>query len=803
MSAGLPLRSLCALLLALAVVPAACAQDGYRKPPKVILDILDAAPAPLLVLSPGRDCLLLVQAERYPPIADLAQPFLGLAGLRINPRTNGPRLPPSNRSLSVQSLADNTVRPVKLPDNAHIDLPVWAPDGKTFAFLNTTATGIELWVGDPKGTARRLPGPAINAAYGTPLQWMPDNQTLLCLTVPAGRAAPPRVSSVPAGPTIHESTGKAGPVRTFQDRLHNSHDEDLFDYYVTSQLLLVDTGTGKGTPVGKPAVLASCTPSPDGKLLLVERQHRPYSYLLMARSFPKKLEVWDRAGKVVATLADLPAAERVPIGGVRRGPRGAHWKPTEPATLVWVEALDRGDPRKKVSRRDRVLTLAAPFKDKPRELARTEFRFAGLAWSAKGNLALLSDADRSRRRQRTFLLNTDKADSKPRLIWDRSIQDRYGAPGLPVMRRLPTGGRVLWQHADDIFLAGPGASPRGDRPFLDRFNLTTFKSVRLFECADGCYEAVAGLLADDGTRFLTRYETPEVPPNYYLRTAGKEERQALTAFKDPAPQLRRVKKQLVTYKRADGVPLSFTLYLPPNHKPGQRLPTLLWAYPREYADAGTAGQVIGSPYRFTTVTGPSHLFFVLRGYAILDGATMPVVGPARTANDTFIDQITSSARAAIDRAVEMGVTDRDRVGVGGHSYGAFMTANLLAHTDLFRAGIARSGAYNRTLTPFGFQNERRTLWEAPEVYLKMSPFMAANKIKTPLLLIHGAEDNNAGTFPMQSERLYQAVRGNGGTVRYVSLPHEAHGYVARESVEHTLVEMLAWFDRHVKNAPPR
>jgi dipeptidyl aminopeptidase/acylaminoacyl peptidase len=386
------------------------------------------------------------------------------------------------------------------------------------------------------------------------------------------------------------------------------------------------------------------------------------------------------------------------------------------------------------------------------------------------------------------------------LVWDLSINEKYNNPGTPLMRTLPSGHAVLSMHEGKLFLHGQGASPEGDRPFLDEFDPQTGKSKRLFRCKEGCYETPVALLADDGSRFLTRRETPTEPPNLYARTAdGKK--QTLTEFADPAPQLRSIKKKLVTYKRADGVPLSFTLYLPPDYKEGQRLPAFVWAYPREFNDADTAGQVGGSPYHFTMPAGPSHLFLLLAGYAVLDEVAMPIVGDPEKVNDTFVDQLVASAKAAIDKADEMGVIDRKRVAVGGHSYGAFMTANLLAHSDLFRAGIARSGAYNRTLTPFGFQSERRTLWEAPDTYLKMSPFMYADKIKTPLLLIHGAADNNDGTFPIQSERLYQAVKGNGGTVRFVSLPHEAHGYAARESVEHTLYEMVTWLDKHVKNAP--
>jgi dipeptidyl aminopeptidase/acylaminoacyl peptidase len=802
-------RAAACLAAALAVLAAApvCGQPGYQKPPRTVLDVLDAPATPTVSVSPTREHLLLVQGVRYPSIADVAEPMLRLAGLRINPQTNGPHRPPRVVALTLQSIADGKQRPVAVPKDAHLGQPAWSPDGKRFAFTNTTPAGIELWVGDVgTATSRRLDGVTLNGVRpggprGRAFHWMPDGTALLCHTVVADRGRPPAPPQVPDGPTVQESDGKAAPVWTFQDLLRNKSDEQLFDYHATSQLVLADAGTGEVKPLGKPAVFGTAAPAPDGKHLLVARLHRPYSYLLPAAAFPREVEVWGRGGEVVVRLASLPLEDRVPIDGVPTGPRSYQWRPTEPATLVWAEALDDGNPKKKVPHRDRVLTLSAPFRGEPTELAKTEHRYMGLAFDEKGELALLREFDRDRRWERTFLLNLKEPGQGPRLVWDRSIRERYRNPGTPVTRTLPNGHQALWRHGDSLFLTGQGATPKGDRPFLDRLDLGTLKSTRLFRCDDKSLESVVALLADDGSRFLTHHETVSDPPNYFVRSTGDGAPRALTHFKDPALQLRGIKKQLVTYKRADGVQLSFTLYLPPGYKAGQRLPTVVWAYPLEYNDAATAGQVSGSPNRFTTITGPSHLFFLLDGYAVLDGATMPVIGDPETVNNTYLEQIVASARAAIDKAEEMGVTDRGRVGVGGHSYGAFMTANLLAHSDLFQAGIARSGAYNRTLTPFGFQSERRTLWQAPDMYLKVSPFLAADKIKKPLLLIHGEADNNSGTFYIQSQRMYQAVRGNGGTVRFVSLPAEAHGYQARESIEHTLYEQFRWFDRYVKNAP--
>ncbi len=787
----------------------------YQKAPQVIRQMLDAPPTPTFLLSPTRDRALLVDSLRQPPVADLAAPMLRLGGLRINPATNGRHHPPRHVGLRLLTIPGGTETKIAIPANALLGVPMWSPDGKLFAFTNTTANAIELYLGDAQaGTVRKVQGVIVNGispisqmpdretgvARNAPIHWMPDSKTLLVHTVVMGRGTPPKEPSVPEGPIVQESAGKPAPVRTYEDLLQNPHDEDLFEYYGTAQLAFVDSRTGKVTPLGRPAVFESVEISPDGQHFLVEIEHRPYSYLVPATDFPKRVEVWDRKGKTEYKLADLPLAEHVPIEGVLTGPRSYHWRPTAPATLVWVEALDEGNPKKKVPFRDKLMTLAAPFTAAPKELTKVEHRLARLTWGEK-DLAFMSEYDRQRRWTRSYMLHVEDAAFAPRLIWDRSSQDRYKDPGAPLMRALPNGQRVMSQSGDAIFLVGEGASDQGDRPFLDRFDLTTLKAERLFRSGETAYERPTALLADDGSKFITRYESPTEPPNYFIRAAGGKVKTALTHFPNPAPQFMGVKKQLVRYKRADGVQLSFTLYLPPVYKDGQRLPTIVWAYPLEYSDAGTAGQVSGSQYRFTIPTGISHLFLLTQGYAILDNATMPVIGDPETMNNTYIEQITASAKAAIDKAVEMGVTDRNRVGVGGHSYGAFMTANLLAHTDLFKAGVARSGAYNRTLTPFGFQSERRTFWEAPEMYMKVSPFANAPKVKTPILLIHGMADDNSGTFPIQSERMFQALKGNGATVRYVQLPNEAHGYQGRESVEHTLWEMINWFDKWVKNAP--
>ncbi len=785
------------------------AQQGYQKPPQAVLDVLNAPPSPTMSLNPTRDKMLLIEATRYPSIAQLAQPMLRLAGARINPNTNGPHGGGRITKLTLKNISDGKETALTIPAGAAFGTPEWSPDGKQFALTNTLSNSIELWLGEAAtGKLRRVPGILINSAFGggrgfgggdDSIQWMPDSKMLLCKTIPAGRGSAPMAPTVPLGPTVQENYGKVSPAPTYQDLLRNPHDENLYDYYATAQLAFINAATGKATKLGKPAIYSSIDLAPDGNHLLIATTHKPYSYLLTAFSFPHEVEVWDRSGKLIHKVASSPLQDQVPLEGVPLGMRGVNWRPTEPATLVWVEALDGGETKKKAALRDRVMMLKAPFTGQPVELAKTEYRFAGLSWLEKGGQGFLRDSDRVTRRTRTFLLNADDPSQQAKLLWNRSAQDRYNDPGTPVLKRLPNGQSVIRQNGADIFLEGAGASTKGDRPFLDKFNLTTLRAERLFRSDENSYESVITLLSEDGSKFMTRYETTTTPPNYFIRSGSTK--QAVTNFPDPTPQIRGIKKQLVTYQRKDGVPLSFTLYLPPDYKAGTPLPTVVWAYPREFNDADTAGQISGSPNRFTTITGMSHLFFALQGYAVLDEASMPVVGDVETMNNTYIEQIVNSAEAAINKAVEMGVTDRNRVGVGGHSYGAFMTANLLAHCDLFKAGIARSGAYKRTLTPFGFQSERRTFWEAEEMYYRVSPFMYADKLKEPILLTHGEADNNTGTHPIQSDRFYQALKGNGATVRYVTLPYESHGYAARESLEHTLWEMITWFDKYVKNAP--
>ncbi|HEX4826276.1 MAG TPA: prolyl oligopeptidase family serine peptidase [Candidatus Polarisedimenticolaceae bacterium] len=813
-------------VVVLLVVSASTSQPircGYDKPPQNVLDVLHAPAPPSPQVSPQADRILLVSWVRYPPIAQVAEPFLRLAGVRVEPRTRrkhdtrgGYGIAPCAQQLTLVDVATGKESPVALPPGGCADAFTWSADGKRFAFRNTSTDAVELWVGDAAtASTKRLGDARLNPMLGSSLQWMPDQDTLLVKLVPADAGPAPAGSADTDGPSIQETKGQTGESSTYEtrDTLNGKHDEDLFDYYATSQLAFVDAGSGAVVRLGAPAIISGVEPSPDGQDLLVTTVHKPYSYVTTYVNFPHDEELWDRTGRKIKTVARLPLADRVPIAGVPTGPRDLGWRPTEPATLVWAEALDGGDWNVTVPARDKVMTLAAPFSAEPREILRTEQRFVGADWFEQRGKAMITEHDENKHWRKVSVLDVDHKETARSVIWDMSSDERYKDPGRPIFKILPNGQWVVRQDAGTIFLSGNGASVDGNRPFLDRFDLETKTTARLFRSDKTALERFLAFTDGTNRAFLTWRQSRTDPPNAMVRTLGDRAApvpgeatfasaaRAVTHVPDPTPAVRGIKQQLVKYKRRDGTQLSFTLLTPPGYEPGTRIPAILYAYPLDYASASTAGQVSGSEQEFMVLD--DYRLLLLSGYAIIDRAAFPVVGDPKKAYDTYLEQLEDDARAAVDAAVETGVVDRDRIGVTGHSHGAMMTANLIAHTDLFRAGAATSGAYNKTLTPFGFQNERRSVWKGRDVYLKVSPFFFADKIKLPLLIVHGTDDANPGTTPLQAVTLYEAIRGNGGTARLVMLPHEPHWYSSMESNEQLAYEELNWFDTYVKNAPPR
>ncbi len=790
-------RVLCALFASLTAAQAAAqAPVAYQQPPQAIREVLDAQHVPQRVIDPTGETLATLEMRRFPTIEDLSRPFLRLAGLRIDPGANGPQRVARIERLALRPLADAAARErtVALPEGGEFHNLGFSPDGRRFTLARRTARATELWLGDTaSGTIRQVPGVALQNVRGEPLDWA-GSATLIALTVSRSRGAPP-AAAVPTGPVVRESYGNRSPEATYQDLLRTPQDEALFEHYFTAEITRVDVATGAVRAIGGPALYYGLTVAGDGAHLLVERLAKPFSYAVPYENFAREVSVIDLDGRVIRSLGRVALKENVPVQGVVRGPRNHSASPLADASIYWIEALDEGDPRKKVPHRDRIMKLAAPYSAEPVEVARVAQRVVNVMTLDDGRL-LVTDFDRDRVWTRTYLVDPSKQGSEPAVLFDLSARDRYNAPGRPMTRVLPNGRTAVMVSGGQALFAGAGASPSGDRPFLDRWSLSEGTKTRLFQADEAHYENVMRVLDAKGERFVTTRESATEPPNLVMREASGAAA-PLTRFPDPTPQIRAIKRELVKFKRKDGVEQSFWLYRPADQKPGERRPAFLWAYPMEYTDAALAGQVSGSPNRFEQFAPTSPLYLALEGFVVLNDVTMPVVGTPEKVNDTFVEQITMNAEAAIAKAAEMGVIDPARVAIGGHSYGAFMTVNLLAHTDLFKAGIARSGAYNRTLTPFGFQAERRTLWEAQSVYVRLSPFMVADKINEPLLLIHGEADNNSGTFPEQSDRLFAALAGTGGQVRLVKLPAEAHGYAARESVGHTLWEMSTWLHKHL------
>ncbi|CAO2826631.1 unnamed protein product [Amaranthus hypochondriacus] len=804
---------------------------GYQLPPPEIRDIVDAPPLPALSISPHRDKVLFLKRRSLTPLIDLAKPEEKLAGVRIDGKSNSRSRMSFYTGIAIHQLtSDGTLGPEKevhgLPVGARINFVTWSDDGQHLAFsvrVDEDYGGIgklQLWVANVEsGQAKPLFNSEdiyVNAVFDN-FVWV-DDSTLLVCTIPSSRGDPPMKPLVPPGPKIQSNEQKNTiQLRTFQDLLKDEYDEDLFDYYATSQLVMVSlNGTVK--LFGPPAVYTSLDPSPDQKYIMISSIHRPYSYLVPCGRFPKKVEVWTAEGKLVRQLCDLPLAEDIPIAhnSVRKGMRSINWRADRPSDIYWVETQDGGDAKVEASPRDIIYTQSAESSEgeEPTILHKLDLRYGGISW-CDDSLALVYESWYKTRRLKTWVISPGSKDVSPRILFDRSFEDVYSDPGSPMSRRTSYGTYIIAKirkEEDDttyLLLNGNGATPEGNIPFLDLLDINTGNKERIWQSdKKKYYETVVALMSDqvegdlflNQLRILTSKESKTENTQYFVQSWPDRRPVQITNFPHPYPQLASLHKEMIKYQRSDGVQLTATLYLPPGYDSSKDgpLPCLVWSYPGEFKSKDAAGQVRGSPNEFASIGPTSPLLWLARRFAVLSGPTIPIIGEGdEEANDRYVEQLVASAEAAVQEVIRRGVAHPDKIAVGGHSYGAFMTANLLAHAShLFCCGIARSGAYNRTLTPFGFQNEDRTLWEATNTYIEMSPFMSASKIKRPILLVHGEQDNNSGTLTMQSERFYTALKGHGALCRLVILPYESHGYSARESIMHLLWETDRWLQKH-------
>lgn len=782
------------------------AQDAisYQLPPKEMSALLLAKPTPAVSVNSRAEWMLLSERNSYPSVEELALPEYRLAGLRINPNNFS-----LSRQIFINKLTLKNIRTGKIYDIPGLPAPLfagniqWNPAETKISFTNTTQQGVDLYIIDIAALkATRINSQPLNCILGSGITWA-DQETLLYRTAIKPAAAIPPKPLMPLGPTVQQNLGKKSPSATFQDLIRSPYDEQLFEFFATSQL--VEYKNGVQRLLGEPAIYLEVNVSPDKQYLLEKTINKPFSYLVTARNFPATMKIADRAGKTVRVLAELPSAEGTPSGydNTQNVPRDFDWRDDQPATVTWAQPLDSGLIKKKVAYHDAVYAMSAPFSGKATELFKTQSRYRGTLWGNAG-LALVSEGLRSKQTEKLSRYNPSTGQMES--LYEINQTDAYNDPGEPVTAKNKFGRYVVQtvDHGTRLLMNNrTGSSPKGDLPFLAKFDLKTKKNQIIWRSAEGTFEYVADVLDAEQLLLLTRKESQKEVPDYFLRNLTHNSNRQLTSFVNPYPELEGVSREKIAYKRADGVDLTGDLYLPRGYdraKDGP-LPTLIWAYPREFNSAADAAQIRGSKDHFTLISWASPVYWVTQGYAVLDNAEMPIVAKdGKRPNDTYVEQLVANAEAAINKLSAMGVGDRNRMAVGGHSYGAFMTANLLAHTQLFKAGIARSGAYNRTLTPFGFQNEERTYWEVPQLYYEMSPFSYADRIKTPILLIHGDSDDNPGTFPINSERLFNAIKGFGGTARFVFLPYEAHSYRGKENLLHMLWEMNNWLDTYVKKA---
>ena len=784
------------------------AQEGleYQVPPKEILDLIDVTMPPRVLVDDNKNYMVYLYRDTYKTIEELSEKEMRLAGLRINPKTNiGSRVSYYN-NIKISSLENNPskIYDVKgMPTDPRISNIEWSPDQTKIAMTNTTKEGLELWILDLKTSKlKRLTAPKLNANLGNVINWFKDSESLLVKFVPAKIQSITLADDlIPAGPRISTNNGEKAQNRTYQDLLKNKNDEKNFEILAMSDLYKVSI-KGKKRLWRKSDMHREISFSPDGAYVLVSIIKKPFSYIVPYYRFPSKYIIYKSNSKKIKILADIPLIEDLPKGfmAVRKGARSFKWRLDKPASICFVSALDNGDPKEEVQFRDELFQLDAPFNKNPVSMLKTQNRYYQSSW-CNDTLAIVSDYWWNNRNKKTYLFNPSDLSKEPLVISDRNYQDRYNDPGDFEKERNIYGEYVLVLRDKNLYLIGDGFSSNGQFPFLDEFKISTLKKKRIYQSsAPGKKESLRGFNPDDNKLFV-RIESPNEYPNYYFRNLDGELSQ-VTYFVNPFKSIQNVYKELIKYKREDGLDLSATLYLPEGYDFSQKekLPMVMWAYPREYKDKSSASQTTKNPNQFTYPYAGSPIYWLTRGYAVLDDVAFPIVGEGdEQPNDDFRNQLVNNAKAAIEKVDGLGYVDINRIAVGGHSYGAFMVANLLSHSNYFAAGIARSGAYNRTLTPFGFQSEERNYWEAPQVYYNMSPFMHADKLKSPILLIHGDADNNSGTYPLQSERYFNALKGLGATARLVMLPKESHGYRAKESILHMLWEQDTWLEKFVKN----
>jgi len=805
-------------------------EEGYLRPSSEIADLVTAPrheSALLTNLSPAGDRFLRTESDGLTPLADLALPFHRLGGLALDPagsRARSLTTGGSARLTLIDWRAERTIQ-VEVPTGATVSGTRWSPDGGAVGFLVNEPGGSFLHVADAAdGASRRLTERALLATRVTAFEWSGDGAHVYAVLVPEGRGPEPVRPAVPTTPLVRVAAAEENRLRTYPSLLQDPHDQALLEYHTTGQLARIRVADGSVQPIGSPAMIESIDVPPSGDHLRVRTTERPFSYIVPVSQFGDLDEIWDLEGTALAELERRAVREGAPLPEAdadEEPRRSLGWHP-DGGGLVFLQWATQGNDQgndvdeadadgveaTNGPRLDRVVRWLPPFDDTAREVlfeSQTEIRSLRFG----GDASWLFLAERVRGTERLYAVHLDDPDTRYTLSeWDPD--DFHANPGSLLTTTNALGASVVRTSSDggSVYLSGTAhfedPETNAPRAFVDRVEIASGERERIWEAAEDLFERLVAVVDDDLNEIILAREGPTTVPDSWLLDRRDGSLVPLTRNADPHPIVTQMRRERITVTRADGIRFKVNVTFPPDYpdyQEGTRLPAMFWFYPREYADqeAYDRSWRTYNPNRFVTAGPRSMDILAAAGYLVVE-PDHPIVGPQERINDRFVVDLRQNHLAVIDALDERGWIDRRRLALGGHSYGGFGTINAMVHTPYFRAGIAGAPNTNRLLTPIGFQSERRALWDARETYLEMSPFLYAERLQGALLLYHGADDQNVGTFPDNSWRMIHALNGLGKTAALYVYPHEDHGPAAEETLLDLWARWVAWLDHYVKDA---
>jgi dipeptidyl aminopeptidase/acylaminoacyl peptidase len=836
------------------------ANEAYVTPPPEIARLV-TAPRHLNVTldepGPDRRRVLKPIAGGLPPVVTFGRRWHNLAGLQIDPRANRARTLTTRglAGLEIVDVLTGRAVAVDVPRGATLSSPEWSPDGSQVAFLANFDDASYVYVADAaSGRSRRVAPVPVLATLVTSVDWTADGRSIVTVLPPEGRSAEPSAPAIATGPQVRLTTpGAKLKTRTYADLLEGPYDRALLEYHVTGQLAVLDVAGGSRSVrrIGRPAMIQAVDASPDGRYFRVTLLQKPLSYFVPVSAFGTVDELWDANGARITEIARRPLREadtttapgqnaaadtsRRSIAWMPNG-QGLYYLQQEPARRgADTTAADSADapsgPGGRARRKDRLYQWVPPFDSASRKvLLESNNRMAEVLFAEDAHVVFV--AENVSGVAHVYAVYLGEPDGKrytltrvrglpaslgrggtgfggggPRGGTGADSVTFYQNPGTLMSKTGRTGGEVALLSSDrrHAYLRGiqyyRAYGDSAPRPFVDRIELKTGQKQRLFESALNVFEQVEAALDDDFAQAIVTRENATTVPDSYLRDMRSGQLVKLTNNRDYSPEITTAPRRMIQVTRADGYRFWVNVTLPPGYRGGTRLPAMFWFYPYEFTDQPAYDRTrrTYNRNRFPQLGPRSMAYLVTQGYAVVE-PDAPIVGAPNRMNDNYVADLRNNLAAVIDELDRQGIIDRRRLGLGGHSYGAFGTVNAMVHTPFFKAGIAGDGNYNRTLTPNSFQSERRDLWEARETYLAMSPILYADRLTGALLLYHGIEDQNVGTDPINSVRLFHALQGMGKTVALYMYPYEDHGPATRETLLDLWGRWTAWLDLYVKNA---